>query len=335
MDEAKFIITASPHIKKNIGVNKIMACVILALAPAAAASFFLFGPGALAHIAVSIISCVCFEALFQKIIKKPVTANDFSAVVTGTLLAFTLPPSVPYWMPVIGAFFAIVIVKQLFGGLGQNFMNPALAARAFLQTAYPDRMMNWPAPNGFSGADAVTSATSGADAVTSATPLSALKFAPVPPAAKDYIDALLGNISGGLGETCAIALIIGGLFLIIIKVVSWRIPFSFILSFLLFSWIFGRGSMFGGYPVYELLLGGAMLGAFFMATDYSTSPVTPRGKLIFGAGCGFFSVLIRVYGGYPEGVNYAILLMNLATPLLDKYTKPAVFGAKFKRSKVE
>ena len=335
MDEKNngFIVTSIPHITSGTNVSKIMLFVLVSLAPAGAASVYRFGIKALAIIFVSVASCVAFEALYRMIVKKPATVTDFSAAVTGLLLAYTLPVSSPLWMPAVGAFIAIIIVKQIFGGLGQNIVNPALAARVFLQAAYPSQMSDWSASAASFNVPAVSSATphavssaTGIHAVSSATPLAVMKLNAVTPAASDYFDALLGNINGSLGETCALALLAGGVFLIAVKVISWRIPFSFIFSSLLFFGIFGRNGLFTGSPFYEILLGGLVLGAFFMATDYTTSPVTPKGQLIMGCGCGLLAVVIRVYGDYPEGVNYAILIMNAAVPLIDRYTKPRVFG---------
>jgi len=310
-----------------------MLCVTAALIPAGASAVYRFGAEALFIILVSVASCVVFEALYRIIVKKPATVADFSAVVTGLLLAYTLPASSPLWMPAVGAFIAIVIVKQVFGGLGQNIVNPALAARVFLQAAYPAQMSDWSssaasfdAPSVSSAATHAVSAATGLHAASSATPLAVMKINAAAPAANDYINALIGNINGSLGETCALALIAGGVFLISVKVISWRIPTSFILSAVLFSWAMGRNGPFTGAPLYEILLGGLMLGAFFMATDYTTSPVTPKGQILMGCGCGLLTVVIRVYGGYPEGVNYAILIMNAAVPLIDRYTKPRVFG---------
>ena len=327
------LVTSIPHIVSDANISKTMLRVLVSLAPAGAFSIYRFGIKALIVIAVSVASCVVFEALYRKTVKKPATITDFSAVVTGLLLAYTLPVSSPLWMPVAGAFIAIVIVKQVFGGLGQNIVNPALAARVFLQAAYPAQMSDWSASAASFDAPAVSSATlhavssaTNVHAVSSATPLAVMKFNPVTPTVSHYIDALLGNINGSLGETCALALLAGGVFLIAIKVISWRIPFSFIFSSLLLFWIFGRNGLFTGFPFYEILLGGLILGAFFMATDYTTSPVTPGGQLLMGCGCGLLAVAIRVYGGYPEGVNYAILIMNAAVPLIDRYTKPRVFG---------
>lgn len=303
------IVTSTPHIRSNDSIEKIMRDVLIALAPACIMGIYFFGIKALLIMAVTVGSCVLFEFLFQKITKQTITVRDLSAAVTGLLLAMNLPVSSPVWMPVVGSFFAIVIVKQLFGGLGQNFMNPALAARAFLLTSYPAKMTNWTV-----------------DGVSSPTPLVQLKHMGLTPTNSDYINALIGNVGGCIGETCAIALIIGGIYLLVKKIISWRIPAVYLGTVFLLSWILGRNGAFTGAPVYEILTGGLLLGAIFMATDYSTSPITPLGQIIMGVGCGLLTVIIRFYGGYPEGVSYSILLMNLAVPLIDKFTKPRVFG---------
>lgn len=309
--EGKLItVTSTPHIRSKDTIENIMRDVIIALLPACIAGVYFFGFRALALMLIAVASSVLFEFLFQKILKKPVTVTDLSAVITGLLLAMNLPVSSPLWMPVVGSFVAIIIVKQLFGGLGQNFINPALLARAFLLTSYPVAMTNWTV-----------------DSVATATPLAMLKNG-IMPNETDYINALFGNIAGCIGETCSIALILGGVYLLIRKVITWRIPVSYLVTVFILSWLLGRNGLFTGIPVYELITGGLLLGAIFMATDYATSPVTPTGQLIMGIGCAVLTVLIRVYGGYPEGVSYSILLMNLVTPLIDKYTKPRVYGVR-------
>jgi len=242
---------------------------------------------------------------------KAVTINDFSAAITGVLLAFNLPPDVPFWLPVVGSVFAIIVVKQLFGGLGSNFVNPALAARALLLASFPAHMTNWTFP----------------DAITGATYLGMLKENPAfSPEASDYMALLFGKIGGCIGETSAVAIIIGGVYLLVRKVINWRIPVFYIGSFTVFAFIFGRTGFFTGNVLFEVLNGGLLLGAFFMATDYATSPITPNGKIVMGIGCGFLTVIIRFFGGYPEGVSYAIIIMNLFVPLIDKYIRPRVYG---------
>lgn len=310
MDEKLIMVSSTPHVRSRDTIERIMLDVVIALMPACIAGIYFFGIKALLLMLVSVVSCVLFEFIFQKITKKPVTVRDLSAVVTGLLLAMNLPASAPVWLPVVGGFVAIIIVKQLFGGLGQNFINPALLARAFLLTSYPVAMTKWTV-----------------DSVSTATPLALLKQS-IMPNSSDYINALLGNIGGCIGETCSIALIIGGIYLLVKKVISWRIPATYLITVFILSWVLGRNGLFTGVPVYELITGGLLLGAIFMATDYATSPITPVGQLIMGLGCGALTVIIRVYGGYPEGVSYSILLMNLVVPLIDKYTKPRVFGVK-------
>lgn len=316
MENNKLVVSSTPHIRSNDSIESIMRDVLIALTPAALAGIYFFGFKALLIIILSIASCVFFEGAYQKITKQPITITDLSAAVTGLLLAMNLPASSPFWLPVVGGFFAIVIAKQLFGGLGQNFINPALAARAFLLASYPTQMTNFTEPAGL---------FSSAEAVSAATPLTLVKELAKEGKIQeltqsDFINALIGNIGGCIGETCAIFLILGGIYLIYRKVISWRIPVTYILTVFILTLIFGR------MPVYEILIGGLMLGAFFMATDYSSSPVTPTGQFIMGFGCGLLTAIIRVYGGYPEGVSYSILLMNLAVPLIDRFTKPKVFG---------
>ena len=310
MSNSKYVVSSTPHVRSEESIDRIMKDVTLALLPATACSVYFFGVRALIVIAVTVASCMAFEYLFQKANKQLVTVTDFSAVVTGILLAMNLPVSIPLWIPVVGSFVAIIIVKQLFGGLGQNFMNPALAARAFLLAAYPTAMTSWTV-----------------DGVSSATPLELVKSGELVPGSSHYISAFIGNIGGTLGETSTIAILLGGIYLLYRKVITWRIPTTFIATVLVFSFIFGRDGLFmGTSALYEVLLGGVILGAFFMATDYSSSPITPLGQLYMGFGCGLLTVLIRVYGGYPEGVSYAILIMNLFVPIIDRFTKPKVFG---------
>ena len=318
----KLIVSATPHIRSKEKVSDIMFDVLLALAPAAVMGTYYFGLKIVFLLAVSIVSCLGFEALFQLITRRKVTISDLSAVVTGVLLTFNLPASAPLWLPIVGSFFAIVIVKQLFGGLGQNFMNPALGARAFLLAAYPVYMTNWSVKP--LGVDTITAATSVAG-VSSATPLALLKGGYVP-GWEDILNAFTGNISGCIGETCAAALLLGFAYLLIRKVISWRIPVMYIGTFALLAWMFGRNGAFTGNALFEVLTGGLLLGAIFMATDYSSSPITPVGQIIMGVGCGVLTAVIRIFGSYPEGVSYSILLMNLVVPLIDRATKPRIYG---------
>ncbi|MBE5076156.1 RnfABCDGE type electron transport complex subunit D [Anaerotignum lactatifermentans] len=311
---ANFVVSGTPHVRSKESIQSIMRDVIIALIPATAMGIYFFGIPALILIAVSIVASVFFEWLYQKLLKKPVTISDLSAVVTGLLLAMNLPASAPIWVPIVGAAFAIIFAKQLFGGLGQNFINPALAGRAFLLASYPTEMTSWTAPVGFSGADAAAVAT----------PLATLKTGAMPDAS--LTDVILGtNIGGCIGETCAVALIIGGIYLLVKHVISWRIPVLYILTVFVLTAAIGRKGL--RVPVYEIFTGGLMLGAFFMATDYASSPVTPKGQIIFAIGCGIITTLIRIFGGYPEGVSYSILIMNLAVPLIERFTEPKIFGA--------
>lgn len=309
--ESRLIATSSPHIRSDETVSKIMLDVIIALVPAFIASVYYFGLASVRITALAIVSAVFTEAICQKIMKRPVTIKDYSAIVTGLLLALNLPATVPWWIPVVGSAFAIAIGKQVFGGLGFNFINPALAGRAMLVASWPVYMTKWINPSGI-------------DAVSTATPLAIMKgtaeaTASLPP----ITDLLFGRVPGCLGETSAILLIIGGLYLVYRGVITWRIPVAYIGSVAIISLI-TEGSLLG--MSYHVFAGGLMIGAFFMATDYSSSPVTPRGKIIYGIGAGVITMLIRKLGGLPEGVSYSILLMNVAAPLIDKYTGPKVFG---------
>ncbi len=314
MDNANIIVSATPHVRSKDSIQSVMRDVLIGLLPATAMGIWYFGLKALMVIVISIASAVFFEFLWQKLMKQTVTISDLSAAVTGLLLALNMPASAPWWMPIVGSAFAIIIAKQLFGGLGQNFINPALAARAFLLASYPTAMTSWTTPGWV-------------DAVSTATPLATLKVGGFVPQSADIVNAFLGRgIGGCIGETCALALIIGGIYLIFRQVISWRIPVIYIATVAVLTWFLGRDGLMTGFPVYEIFVGGLMLGAFFMATDYASSPVTPKGQIIMGLGCGILTSLIRVYGGYPEGVSYSILIMNLAVPLIDRYTKPKIFG---------
>lgn len=305
--ENKLLVSSSPHIRSNESVQRIMLDVVIALTPAIIGSVYLFGLNALKLILISVASSVLFEALIQKLFKKPITITDFSAAITGILIAFNLPASAPWWLPVIGSAFAIIVVKQLFGGLGANFMNPALAARAMLMTSWPVHMTNYTGTR--------------PDVVTSATPLSIMKYgtgAELP----TLRDMFIGNIPGVIGETSALLLLIGAVYLIIRKVIDWKIPVFYIGTTFIMLLLLGVEPKL--LP-YHILGGGLILGAFYMATDYSSSPVTPLGRIIFAVGAGILTAIIRVKGAYPEGVSYSILLMNVATPLIEKFTKPNVF----------
>ena len=309
----KFIVSGTPHVRSKDSIQGIMRDVLIGLTPAALMGIYVFGLNALVIMVLSIASAMFFEYLYQKLMKKPITVTDLSAAVTGLLLAMNMPASAPYWMPIVGSAFAIIIAKQLFGGLGQNFINPALAARAFLLASYPTAMTTWPAPTRV-------------DAVTVATPLALLKAGEITTATSgDMMNALVGTVGGCIGETSAIALIIGGVYLIVRHVISWRIPVVYIATVFILTALIGRNGV--RIPQYEIFVGGLMLGAFFMATDYASSPVTPLGQIIMALGCGLLTTLIRIFGGYPEGVSYSILIMNLCVPLIDRFTEPKIFGA--------
>ncbi len=313
-EDLKLIVSSSPHIRTPRDTKAIMGDVIIALIPALIASVIFFGAKPLLITAVSVVSCVVFEFGYRKLMKKSAGVTDLSAVVTGMLLAFCLPPTAPWWLPVIGAFFAIVLVKQLFGGIGKNFLNPALAGRAFLLASYAVLMTNW-RPTVFQA---------GVDAATYATPMASLSQGVL---ASDSIFAMIiGNVGGSIGEVCAVALLLGGAYLVVRKVISLRIPVSYIGTVAVLTLIFARGNNHLLWMLQNVFSGGLLLGAIFMATDYCTSPVTPKGQIIFGVGCGLLTVLIRYFGSYPEGVSYAILIMNLCVWMIDKNTAPRRFG---------
>ena len=323
----QFIVAPAPHAHSGDSVRRNMLLVILALLPAYVVSVVEFGWGALITAAISVLACVGTEYVISRYLLKEQkqTIGDLSAVLTGLLLAFNLPSNIDWWIVLIGAVVAIGVGKMSFGGLGQNPFNPALVGRVFLLISFPAQMTTWPVPQGF--------ATSYVDAETGATPLYYLKYALK---SGNYItdqlpslkDALLGAMGGSLGEVCALALILGGLFLICTRVITWHIPVSILATIALFSWLVAPASMdphvFVGY---ELLTGGVMLGAFFMATDYVTSPMSAWGKILFGIGIGVIVMVIRTWGNYPEGMSFAILIMNACVPLLNKI-RPRHFGEK-------
>lgn len=302
----KLIVAPSPHDENYTKTTTIMLNVIIALLPALGAAVWYFGPRVISLTAVTVASCVLFEWGCRRLMKRENTITDLSAVVTGVILAMNLPVTLPYWMAVIGAFVAIVIVKQLFGGLGQNFANPAVTARIVLMVSFPAAMTNWIAPK------------AEYDAVSSATPLALGDSAELP----SYAELFLGNTGGCLGETCALALLIGGLYLAARKIISLAAPLSFIGSLAVLSAIAGED------PLYQILAGGVFLGAFFMATDYATTPIATKGRIIFGLGCGAITFIIRNFGSYPEGVSFSILLMNILTPYIEQLTRTKPLGAK-------
>ena len=302
----KLIVTAAPHITSPDSTQKIMQRVCLALVPTLIASVIIFGINSLILTAITVAACVFFEWAYCKLMGREVAVGDFSAVVTGMLLAFNLPSTLPFWMPIVGAFIAIVVVKQLFGGLGYNFANPAIVGRIAMAMGFAGRMSSYGFP---------------VDSVSSATPLASSEGV-------DYVTLLLGTHGGVLGETCAITLIIGGLYLIWTKVISPTIPVTYLATVAVLSLVAGKD------PIYQLLSGGLMLGAFFMATDYVTSPTTRKGKIVFGIGLGVITCAIRFLGTMNEGVSFAILLMNLVVPYIEVNTRQDKLGiAKVKKSK--
>lgn len=312
-------VSASPHIRHEDSTRVLMSDVIIALIPLLIWGTYIFGLRALTVTAVSVASCMFFEAIFNIILKKEVPLSDLSSVVSGLLLAFNLPVTVPLWLPVIGAAFAMVLVKGLFGGIGKNFMNPVLAARVFLFGSWPSHMTNYSAP-----LDRL-SAFGKVDTVSAATSLTTLKNGALPD--ESIFDLFVGNVAGCIGEVSALLILAGGLYLLIRRTITWHIPVSFILTVAIITFVFAPDGVNNlNYMSAEIFSGGLMLGAVFMATDYVTSPVTPRGRIIYGIGCGALTVFIRFFGGYPEGASFAILIMNLFVWYLDKATKPTKFG---------
>ena len=302
-------VSAPPHITSKDDVSTIMFDVILALMPSMIAGAYFFGYRALMVVLVSVLSSVGFEQLWNIAFKKKTTIYDLSAVVSGILLAYNMPATVPLWLPVVGSFFMIIIVKMCFGGLGHNFMNPALAGRAFLMASWPALMTKFVTP--FTKLELWNTA----DVVTSATPLNSEFVGTV-----SNWGLFIGNVGGCIGETSALALLLGGAYLLVRKIITWRIPVCYIATVAVISGLLGHNVSF------ELFAGGLMLGAIFMATDYVTSPVTPLGQIIYAIGCGVMTCVIRFAGGYAEGVSYSILLMNIASPLFDKLTPPRIYG---------
>lgn len=308
----KLIVSDSPHIRTRESSSRIMWMVTLSLIPSGIAGMFIFGYNALWITLLGVMSAVITEALFQAITKKKVSWLDGSAFLTGLLLAYNLPPNVPFWIPIAGSFFSIAIGKQAFGGLGQNIFNPALVGRAFLMASWPNYMTAFSKPLAY-------------DAVTSATPLTLLKEGKLLESVP-YLDLLLGKRGGCIGEVCILALVIAAIFLLLRGYITWHIPASFIFTTALLVWVFGPKGLFTGDWLFHILSGGLIMGAFFMATDYVTSPLAAKGQIIFGAGCGLLTAIIRLRGGYPEGVSYAILMMNAVTPLIDRYVRPRIYG---------
>ena len=314
----KLIISPSPHIHGGDSIEKNMRGVILALMPALLVGFYFFGFGALIVTLTSVISCVLFEYLIQRfMLKTKPTIHDGSAIVTGVLLAMNLPANIPFWMVILGALFAIGVAKMSFGGLGNNPFNPALAGRVFLLISFPVAMTTWPVPSPLS--------ITYLDAATGATPLSTLKgsHAEIP----QLLDLHTGNMGGSLGEVSAVAILLGLVYLLVRKIITWHIPVSILLTVAVFTGILylANPEEFAS-PTFHLLTGGLMLGAVFMATDYATSPMNKRGMVIYGVGIGVITVVIREFGAYPEGVSFAILIMNAFTPLINHYIKPRRFA---------
>lgn len=318
------IVSANPHIRDKSSISKIMYIVIISLIPAIFASYWFFGFRAIFLILVAIVSSVITEAAIQKFRKKPVTVSDGSAILTGILLAFNVPANIPWWIVMLGSVFAIAIAKQAFGGLGYNIFNPALIGRAFMLASWPVEMTSnkfWTQP--------YTGETM--DAISSATPLNLVKTAlKANPELKTidiladkgvgYWDLFIGNVSGCIGETSFLALLIGVIALIALGLVNWRVPFFYVATVFVMTWLMGYD------PVFHILAGGLALGAFYMATDMVTSPISNNGNIIFALGLGFLTVAIRIWGGYPEGVSYSILIMNCLVPLINKFSVPKKFG---------
>ena len=330
----KLIASSSPHIRSNEDTRSIMLDVIIALMPALVMGVYVFGWRALTSTLVSVASCVVWEWIYRKLLKKSCSVGDLSAVVTGILLAFVCPVQTPYWMLVIGAFFSIVLVKQLYGGIGCNFLNPALAGRAILLASYAGAMTNY-----VKVGEKAALIGSNADIVTAATPLAMMKGVDATgweTLTNTYTlgDMFIGRIGGSLGEVSALMLLLGGVYLLLRKVISWQIPVAYIATVAVICLISAPAGVSAvEYMAYNVFGGGLMLGAIFMATDYATSPVTKLGQAIFGIGCGLLTVFIRRFGSYPEGVCYSILIMNCTTWLLDKYIRPTIYGAVKKEKK--
>ena len=312
MEKQPLLITSSPHLHCGMSTRNIMLDVLIALIPAAVASIWLFGWQALAVELVCVASCMAAEYLCRVVMKRPQTVGDLSCIVTGVLLAFNLPATIPLWQAALGGVVAIVVAKQMFGGLGQNFVNPALAGRIVLMASFPGEMNTWVAPLQWRSADAVTSAT----------PLELMANGADPGTNYSLTQLFFGMRPGSLGETCVFALLLGGVYLVIRRVISPIVPVAYIGTVFLLTWLLGQN------PLYHILSGGLILGAIFMATDYTTSPINKAGKVVFAVGCGLLTVLIRVYGSLPEGTSFAILIMNILVPLIERATRPVPFGSK-------
>ena len=307
-------VSSNPHVRDKMTTSKIMQLVALALLPTTLFGIYNFGVRALLVVVITVASSVFFEWIYDKLMHKKNTITDFSAVVTGLLLALNMPVSIPLWMPVLGSAFAIIVVKQLFGGLGQNFMNPALAARCFLLISFAGMMNNF------------SSARLGFDSVSGATPLAAMRAGQ----SVDLASMFIGRIPGTIGEVSTIALLIGGIYLLVRKVISWRIPVIYIGTVAVFVFIFGGFDV--NYVLCQVCGGGLIFGAFFMATDYVTSPITPMGQVVFGVVLGLLTGIFRLWGASPEGVSYAIILSTLFVPMIERVTLPKAFGKEAKKA---
>ena len=310
MNLGKLVVSSSPHVHAELTTQKIMMWVLIALAPSGVMGVWYYGLRALAIMIVCVASCVLSEYAWQKLTHRPVTVGDLSAAVTGLMLAFNLPVSIPLWMSAVGGAFAIIVVKQFYGGLGCNIVNPALAGRAMMLASWPVAMTTWTL-----------------DGVTTATPLALIKAGQLDQL-PSLTHMLVGYMGGSLGETCKLALLIGFGILLWKKIITWHVPVIYIITVSALCTLFGRGA-----PMADMLAGGLFLGAIFMATDYATSPITLKGKVIYALGCGALTAVIRTWGGYPEGFTYAILVMNLTVPLIDRATKPRIFGEVKKHGK--
>lgn len=320
--ENKLIVSSSPHVRSNEDTSYIMKQVIIALLPAAVAGVYFFRLNALSAMFFCILGTVGTEFLYQKFMKQKSTIGDFSAVVTGLLLAFNVPASLPWWMCLVGGIFAILVVKMVFGGIGCNFVNPALAARAFLLASFPVAMTAWTQPG-------VNWIGKNLDAVSTATPLSFLKngvagLADLSSNGISLADMMIGNIGGCIGETSAILLLLGGVYLMYKGIINYVIPVFYIATVFILTFLLGGFNI--NFAIYQLFAGGLMLGGFFMLTDYTTSPMTKKGQIIYAVLAGLITTVIRMYGGYPEGVSYSILLVNCLAPLIDKFVRNRVFG---------
>ncbi len=325
-------VSGSPHLHADNSVRKIMYGVLISLIPATLVSFYFFGLGAIIVTLTAVVSCVVFEFLMQKyLVKGPVTIFDGSAIITGVLLAFNVPSNLPLWIMVVGSFVAIGMGKMTFGGLGKNPFNPALVGRVFMMISFPVQMTTWPKP--------IPMNTQLTDVVTGPTALGVVKdgvgrgekVSELLPQVPEYTDLFIGNMGGSIGEVSAIALILGGLYMLLRKIITWHIPVSYIATVFVFTgimWLINPEVYID--PVFHIITGGLMLGAIYMATDMVTSPMTPAGMLIFGVGCGVLTVVIRLFGAYPEGVSFAILIMNAFVPLIDRGFKPKRFGEEVK-----